>query len=56
MANALADLVVAYGVARRKVMAAQTREKFLEASADLWEAEQALAVTAERLQREKGGD
>jgi hypothetical protein len=47
----LAALVLAYGAARQKVRAANTRTQFLKASADLWEAEQALDVAYQQLTR-----
>lgn len=49
---ALVALVLAFGQARLKVRGAQSQAKFLEASAELWSAEQALDEAAARLQKD----
>lgn len=45
----LDTVVIAYGAARLAVRNARTRTQFLNASADLWEAEHALEDAAVRL-------
>ena len=50
MADDLARLILAWYTARRAVSEAQSKQKFLTASADLWEAERALEQGAIRLE------
>ncbi len=50
MADDLARLILAWHLARRAVRNADTRQKFLTASADLWQAERNLEQCAIRLE------
>lgn len=50
MADDLARLILAWHAARRAVHAADSRQKFLKATADLWQAEHDLEQSAIRLE------